>query len=119
MEPSQISLILIITIIIFFIVFYKSDKFTNKENLDNLEIYDTLGVDQPVYSKKCCGNTFSVVPGANSLDPNLNRTYFASNITHLGDGNTEEGCRCLTLKEINYLNSRGGNNYNFNNTSAY
>ena len=98
------------------------DPFTNNveklENAEPLEIYKKVGIDAPVFSKACCGNNFSISPGNNNIDPNLNKTYFASNITHLGDGNEQAGCRCLTLKEINYLNSRGGNNYDYKNVSV-
>jgi hypothetical protein len=88
------------------------------ENVEPLEIYKKLGIDTPVFSKACCGNNFSISPGNNNIDPNLNKTYFSSNINHLGDGNEEAGCRCITTKEINYLNSRGGNNYDYKNVSV-
>jgi hypothetical protein len=45
----------------------------------------------------------------NNPDPNYNVTYFPSNINHLGDGDEQQGCRCLTIKEIDYMSSRGGN----------
>ena len=93
-------------------------KIKTIENLENLEIYNKVGLEAPIFSKACCGNNFSVVPGEKNIDPNLNKTYFASNITHSGDGNEQAGCRCLTLKEINYLNSRGGNNYDSNSVSV-
>jgi len=107
---SQISLILIIVFVIYCVFYWKFDNFKNQEPF---EIYDQLSVDAPIYSKKCCGNNF--YPGSGEkADPNLNNLYYSSNISHLGDGDNEEGCRCLTQKELNYLNSRGGNNYDFN-----
>ena len=136
MQPIQISLIIITFFIIFIIYKLSTDHFTGEpikvnkqknksnkkiktiENLENLEIYNKVGLDAPVFSRACCGNNFQVVPGEKNIDPNLNKIYFTSNITHSGDGNEEAGCRCLTIKEINYLNSRGGNNYNPDSVSA-
>ena len=46
-----------------------------------------------------------------NTDPNYNKTYFSSNINHLGDGDTEQGCRCMTQKDIDFLSSRGGNHH--------
>jgi len=138
MQPVQIALIIVAVFIMIIVYKFTTDKFTNQpkqsnksnnlnqankkiktiENLENLEIYNKVGLDAPIFSKACCGNNFSVVPGEKNIDPNLNKIYFASNITHSGDGNEQSGCRCLTLKEINYLNSRGGNNYDANSVSA-
>jgi len=105
MKPEQISLILIIVFIFYCIFFIKFDNFKNKEQFDLTEPPE---FDNPVYSKKCCGNLFNMTPEQNT-DPNYNVTYFPSNINHLGDGDSPQGCRCLTVKEINFLSSRGGN----------
>ena len=141
MQRVQIALIIVVIFIMIIVYKMTTDTFTNQplqankknksnnlnqankkiktiENLENLEIYNKVGLEAPIFSKACCGNNFSVVPGEKNIDPNLNKIYFASNITHSGDGNEQSGCRCLTLKEINYLNSRGGNNYDSNSVSA-
>jgi preprotein translocase subunit YajC len=110
MNTSQISLIVIVAFIIYCVFFWRYDNFKNKERF---EIYDQLSEGEPIYSKACCGNIFYPASGQ-TIDPNLNTKYYSSNISHLGDGDNEEGCRCLTQKELNYLNSRGGNNYDFN-----
>ena len=62
--------------------------------------------------KKCCGNNFQITPETNT-DPNYNKTYFSSNLMHLGDGDTEQGCRCMTQKDIDFLSSRGGNRQSY------
>ncbi len=105
---SQIALVIIIIFVIYSIFFWKFDNFVNNEKF---EIYDKLGMPRPSYSRACCGNAFFPVAGEN--DPKVNVSYYASNITHLGDGDSEEGCRCLTPQEINFLGSRGGNNYDY------
>ena len=46
-----------------------------------------------------------------NMELNYNKTYFSSNINHLGDGDTEQGCRCMTQKDIDFLSSRGGNHH--------
>ena len=107
MQSSEISLILILVFIIFCVFFWRSDNFTNNEKFD---LYDDIGLPEPVYSKKCCGNIFQMTPESNT-DPNYNKTYFSSNINHLGDGDTEQGCRCMTQKDIDFLSSRGGNHH--------
>lgn len=105
MQASEICLILILTFIIYCVFFWHSDKFTNNEAFD---LYDDIGIPTPVYSKKCCGNIFQMTPESNT-DPNYNKTYFSSNLNHLGDGDSEQGCRCMTQKDIDFLSSRGGN----------
>lgn len=107
MQASQICLILIVGFIVYCLFFVNLDKFKNKENY-NGDIMNQDEWDKPVFSKKCCGNLFNMTPENNS-DPNYNVTYFPSNINHLGDGDEQQGCRCLTLKEIDYMSSRGGN----------
>jgi len=107
MQPSEISLILIGIFIIYCLFFWHSDNFANNENFD---LYDDIGIPEPVYSKKCCGNNFQMTPESNP-DPNYNKTYFSSNINHLGDGDSEQGCRCMTQKDIDFLSSRGGNHH--------
>jgi hypothetical protein len=110
MQHSEISLILILIFIIYCVFFWQCDNFTNNENFD---LYDDIGIPEPVYSKKCCGNMFQMTPESNT-DPNYNKTYFSSNINHLGDGDTEQGCRCMTQKDIDFLSSRGGNHHIYN-----
>ena len=105
MQASEISLILVLTFVIYCIFTWNSDNFTNNESFD---LYDDIGIPAPVYSKKCCGNIFQMTPETNT-DPNYNKTYFSSNINHLGDGDSEQGCRCMTQKDIDFLSSRGGN----------
>jgi hypothetical protein len=105
MRASQISLIIVIAFILYCIFFIKYDNFSNKESFD---LTEPENLDPPVYSKKCCGNLFNMTPEHNP-DPNYNVKYFPSNINHLGDGDSSQGCRCLTVKEINFLASRGGN----------
>jgi len=56
---------------------------------------------------------FQVTPETNT-DPNYNKKYFSSNLMHLGDGDTEQGCRCMTQKDIDFLSSRGGNHKIYN-----
>ena len=110
MQTKQLCLILIIIFVIYYIFFRKPAKFTNNEKFD---LFDEVGEDKPIFSKQCCGNTFYPIPGENNPDPNINKLYYPSNISHLGDGDSQQGCRCLTAKEINYLNSRGGNSYSY------
>ena len=105
LSAQQISLGLIVIFVIYCAFFWHSDSFTNNEQFD---LYDDIGIPEPVYSKKCCGNLFNMTP-ENNPDPNYNVKYFPSNINHLGDGDSVQGCRCLTTKEINFLASRGGN----------
>jgi hypothetical protein len=105
MQPSEISLILVIVFIVYCFLFWNTDHYANNEKFD---LYDDIGIPAPVYSKKCCGNIFQMTPESNT-DPNYNKTYFSSNINHLGDGDTEQGCRCMTKKDIDFLSSRGGN----------
>ena len=81
MHASEISLIIVGLFIIYCLFFWQSDNFTNNEQFD---LYDDIGIPEPVYSKKCCGNIFSPTPETNN-DPNYNKTYFPSNINHLGD----------------------------------
>ena len=107
MQASQICLILIVGFIVYCLFFANIDNFKNKENY-NGDIMNQDEWDQPVFSKKCCGNLYNMTP-ENNPDPNYNVTYFPSNINHLGDGDEQQGCRCLTLKELNYMSSRGGN----------
>jgi hypothetical protein len=107
MQASEISLILVLVFVIYCVLFWHSDNFTNNEQFD---LYDDIGIHAPVYSKKCCGNIFQMTPETNT-DPNYNKTYFSSNINHLGDGDTEQGCRCMTQKDIDFLSSRGGNHH--------
>ena len=107
MQASEISLILIIIFLIYCLFFWNSDNFTNSEPFD---LYDDIGIPDPVYSKKCCGNMFQMTPESNT-DPNYNKTYFSSNLNHLGDGDSEQGCRCMTQKDIDFLSSRGGNHH--------
>jgi hypothetical protein len=107
LTPQQISLGLIVIFIIYCAYFWQSDSFTNNERFD---LYDDIGIPEPVYSKKCCGNIFQMTPEPNT-DPNYNKTYFPSNLMHLGDGDTEQGCRCMTKKDIDFLSSRGGNHH--------
>ena len=107
MQASQISLYLLIGFIIYCLLFVNFDNFKNNENY-NGDIMNEEIMDQPVFSKKCCGNLYNNTP-ENNPDPNYNITYFPSNVNHLGDGDEEQGCRCLTLKEINFMSSRGGN----------
>jgi hypothetical protein len=110
MKASEISLILISVFLFYCVFFWKADSFTNNEKFD---LYDDIGVPEPVYSKKCCGNNFQITPESNT-DPNYNKTYFSSNLMHLGDGDTEQGCRCMTQKDIDFLSSRGGNHHVYN-----
>lgn len=105
MKASQISLFLVIGFVLYCIFFIKYDNFKNKEKFDLTEPPE---MGTPVYSKKCCGNLYNMTSESNP-DPNYNVTYFPSNINHLGDGDSPQGCRCLTTKEINFLSSRGGN----------
>ena len=107
MQASEISLILILVFVFYCVLFWQSDNFTNNEPFD---LYDDIGIPAPVYSKKCCGNIFQMTPETNT-DPNYNNTYFSSNINHLGDGDSEQGCRCMTQKDIDFLSSRGGNHH--------
>jgi len=104
MNGSQISLILIVIFVIYCVFFWKKESFKSKENFGENEITDVEGQDAPIYSPKCCGNLFNMTPEHND-DPNFNVTYFPSNINHLGDGDSPQGCRCLTVKEINFLSS--------------
>jgi hypothetical protein len=107
MQASEISLILVLVFVIYCILFWNVDNFTNNEEFD---LYDDIGIPAPVYSKKCCGNIFQTTPETNT-DPNYNKTYFSSNLNHLGDGDSEQGCRCMTQKDIDFLSSRGGNHH--------
>ena len=107
LTSQQISLGLIVIFIIYTAYFWQSDSFTTNERFD---LYDDIGIPEPVYSKKCCGNIFQMTPESNT-DPNYNKTYFSSNLMHLGDGDTEQGCRCMTKKDIDFLSSRGGNHH--------
>jgi hypothetical protein len=104
---QQISLVLIVLFVIYCGFFWQRDTFTNNERFD---LYDDIGIPEPVYSKKCCGNNFQVTPETNA-DPNYNKTYFSSMINHLGDGDSEQGCKCITQKEIDFMASRGGNHH--------
>lgn len=110
MQASEISLILILVFFIYCVFFWNVDKFSNNEKFD---LYDDIGLPEPVYSKKCCGNNYQMTPETNT-DPNYNKTYFSSNINHLGDGDSEQGCRCMTQKDIDFLSSRGGNHHVYN-----
>jgi len=107
LTSQQICLGLIVIFVIYCAYFWHSDSFTNTEQFD---LYDDIGIPEPVYSKKCCGNNFQITHETNT-DPNYNKTYFSSNLMHLGDGDTEQGCRCMTKKDIDFLSSRGGNHH--------
>ena len=78
MQASEISLILVLVFVIYCVLFWHSDNFTNNEQFD---LYDDIGIPAPVYSKKCCGNIFQMTPETNT-DPNYNKTYFSSNLNH-------------------------------------
>ena len=100
----------------------KIEKYTNVTDVNKLySVRDSYDLKTPLSksqcSQKCCGHYWKegIMGNFKGNDPvkwsdvGVGKKYRASNVTCMGDGVAQPGCRCYTSNQFELLGTRGGN----------
>jgi hypothetical protein len=100
----------------------KIEKYTNVTDVNKLySVRDSYDLKTPLSksqcSQKCCGHYWKegIMGNFKGNDPvkwsdvGVGKKYRPSNVTCMGDGVAQPGCRCYTSNQFELLGTRGGN----------